>query len=149
MSCVGIIVLSESGDQVVLVETKAGNLGYTKGKPKRRETLLETAYRETEEECGMTAEELDMVPMQKPLQEIKNGRLSVQYYVASTIHAPDFEFTFDGNELKRVRWYSIKDALEKLVLRRKKLLQEAVNLHFQFEQEKTIIEQQRTQQSPH
>ena len=138
MSCAGIIVLSESGDQVVLVETKAGNLGYTKGKPKRRETLLETAYRETEEECGMTAEELDMVPLDNPLQELKNGRLSVQYYVASTVHAPDFEFTFDGNELQRVRWYTIDEALhsQKLAVRRKKLLQEAVNLYFQFEQEK-------------
>lgn len=114
-SCAGITVFSQDLSQVLLVETPAGHLGFTKGKPEGQETLRQTAARETFQESGIMIKELRFEPttLQQPLKEMnKRGTLSVQYYVAC-LSAPtsDVELKFDPQELKSVQWYAVDDAL--------------------------------------
>jgi 8-oxo-dGTP pyrophosphatase MutT (NUDIX family) len=125
--CCGIIVFNN--DKTVLVSTDRGNFSFPKGKRHRNETDLETAWRELEEETGLTKDHVKLVDDYWLDEFSQKGNISVRYFVAELTKNID-EFKFDPKELSSVAWYSISDAieLEKFVDRRKKILLEAQSI---------------------
>lgn len=128
--CCGIIVFYKDNnniDKTILVSTHNGNYSFPKGKRHKNETSLETAWRELTEETGLTKDNVELVN-ESFIDETSNrkGNLSVRYYVGKLVK-PLETFTFDPEELNKVEWLTINDALklDKFVDKRKDVLKHA------------------------
>ncbi len=129
--CGGIIVLDNTGSKVAVVKTHAGNLGFTKGKREKGETLLQCAIRETTEESGLTLEQIRIIPVAEPIIEVnRRGNVSVEYLLAAAKAPVPPALQCSPDELASVTWMPVESAMlhEKLRERRKHLLQAAVSL---------------------
>lgn len=122
--CAGIIVFDK--DNTVLVNTEKGNYSFPKGKREKGETSLETAWRELQEETGLTKDYVKLIDDFCLDEQSRNGNLSIRYYVGH-LTKPYNTFTFDKNELENVQWITVDNALklEKFVDKRKEILKQA------------------------
>lgn len=122
--CAGIIVFS--GNQTILVNTERGNYSFPKGKRTKEETDITAAWRELQEETGLTHNDINLIEGVYFDEKTKKGNLSVRYFVGylTTTH---HRFTFDTTELAHVDWYSVDNVLklEKLKGPRKEILVQA------------------------
>ena len=119
--CSGVIVFK--GNETVIVTTENDRCSFPKGKRNKKETDLETAFRELEEETGLTKDHVELIDGIVIDETSNNGNPSVRYFVGRLIKDID-EFTFDKDELKKVEWHRVEDAmkLEGLKDRRKQIL---------------------------
>ncbi len=123
-SCAGIIVIDR--DETILVSTKNNNYSFPKGKRHKKETSIDTAWRELMEETGLTKTNLEIID-DFTIDEYSNrGNIAIRYYVGKLIIKPT-ELTFDANELHTSKWIKITDAynLEKFKNNRKEILKQA------------------------
>ncbi|XWV26420.1 NUDIX hydrolase [Tupanvirus soda lake] len=129
--CAGIIVFK--GEETVLVSTDRGNLSFPKGKRNKGETDLQTAWRETNEETGLTQEHIKLLEGVYFDEYTRKGNLSVRYFVGVLIKEHK-NFTFDPTELACVAWYCVEDAckLEKLKEERREILKKAYEIYKQI-----------------
>ena len=133
--CAGIIVFNNKNDdqcnlietiETILVNTESGNFSFPKGKRHKCETPIQAAWRELEEETGLTSEYVKLID-ENYIDELSNkGHPSVRYFVGILIK-PQPVITFDKYELANVAWYSIDYALKikKFKTIRKEILIEA------------------------
>lgn len=131
--CAGIIVFD--GDRTILVSTDSGNHSFPKGKRHKPESDLETAWREFNEETGLTKEHVKLVS-NEPVDEMSGkGNPSVRYFVGHLIKNPG-PFKFDPSELESVSWHRVDAALaiEKFKTARKEILKMA------YEKYKSVME---------
>ena len=122
--CAGIIVFNT--DQTILVSTDRGNFSFPKGKRNKTETNIQAAWRELEEETGLTNDHVRLFNDIYFDEKTDKGYLSVRYFVGVLIKPID-KFKFDKNELANVAWYKIDDAIriEKFKKSRKDILTDA------------------------
>ena len=143
--CAGIIVFL--GNKTILVATSYGNHSFPKGKRHKNETHLECAWRELQEETGLSKDNITLIGDQFDKdnnfyldERAAKGNLSVRYYVGIlTTEINEFtlspeeqvklgalipSFTFDSKELEKVGWFTIDEALaiEKFKPERKEIL---------------------------
>lgn len=134
--CAGIIVFYSNNDidQTILVSTKAGYFSFPKGKRHKLETSLQAAWRELEEETGLTSIDVNLIN-ENYLDECssRKGKVSIRYWVGY-LNKTKPEIKFDHDELAHVAWYSIDEALkiEKFKDARKKILNEAYTQYKEF-----------------
>ena len=128
--CSGIIVINPN-NETILVSTKYDNFSFPKGKRKKGEISIDTAWREFNEETGLTKEDIELIKGPDDnyvtLSENSNrNNIATQYFVGKLITTPK-SFQFDPDELKTVVWVNVDDAcsLDKLKDRRKELLKQA------------------------
>ena len=108
--CAGIIVFN--GDQTILVQTKAMRHSFPKGKRNKGESSIEAAWRELQEETGLTKENVQLISDTEFIDETsRKEHPSVRYYVGRLIKNLS-KFTFDPTELQMVTWYNITDAMK-------------------------------------
>jgi 8-oxo-dGTP pyrophosphatase MutT (NUDIX family) len=123
--------------EVVLVETHRGNLGFAKGKATAGESPLQTAERETTEECGICpARQLRYIDKAYRVERNNRDNPSAGYFVAEYLPDPGEPLArkerpplkSDSDELRQVTWFSVRAALDSPALRdrRKVLLRRAV-----------------------
>lgn len=125
--CAGIIVFNKSSNQTILVSTDRGNFSFPKGKRNKKETDIETAWRELEEETGLTKNNVTLFDSHHIDEFTKKGHVSVRYFIG--ILTKDIpKFKFDKSELTNVQWYDIDKVfkLDKLKDARKLVLQKAL-----------------------
>ena len=122
--CSGIIVIDDN--KTVLVCTKQDNYSFPKGKKKKGETILETAWRELTEETGLTQEHVKLIDDFALDENSDRGNIATKYYVGLLIKNLE-KLQFDPDELVKVEWIDIQDAykLDKFKNRRKELLEVA------------------------
>ena len=113
-NCAGIVLFNNTFTEVVLVETDRGHFSFPKGKRDKKESLLETAIRETFEETGIKNKQYllsDFVLAEFAKPDSKSP--SVLYFIGQ-LHSDTkvHKFTFDAKELKNVKWISFENALE-------------------------------------
>lgn len=122
--CAGIIVFNN--DKTVLVCTPKGHYGFPKGKRNKGEDILATAWRELQEETGLTADNVKLIDGITIDEKSDKGKLAVTYYVGILTKAIK-EFKFDNTELSKVEWVQVNKAykLDKLRDRRKDILKAA------------------------
>lgn len=117
--CAGIIVFWKN--KTVLVSTQRGNMSFPKGKRKKGETSIETAWRELEEETGLGKSEVELIN-EEPIDEITpKGNVSVRYFVGYLKEMPK-TLSFDPDELAEVKFYDVEIDFEKLKNNRKEIL---------------------------
>jgi 8-oxo-dGTP pyrophosphatase MutT (NUDIX family) len=117
--CGGFIVIYNS-QYVLLVKTPEGNWGFPKGKIEKKlnEDLLKCAFRELQEETGLTPDQI------KPYKtdtiwfdEITNkGMHSVRLYIAM-IDQMIKPIISDTEELAEAQWIKIDDAYKLLTIK--------------------------------
>jgi len=119
--CAGVIVFDN--DKTVVVTSDRNRNSFPKGKRNRKETDLETAFRELEEETGLTHDHVELIEDFCIDETSNNNHPSVRYFVGKLVK-PHTKFTFDEDELQKVEWHRIEDALklEGLKDRRKEIL---------------------------
>ena len=88
----GFVLFRREGARLLyltLTSARHGTVGVPKGKVDEGEDLLETAYRETEEECGLGKHVLHVSPFfrRSIRYEIKEGPKEAFYYLAETSQA--------------------------------------------------------------
>lgn len=122
--CCGIIVFDE--DKTLLVITNSGNYSFPKGKRNKNETDLETAWRELEEESGLTPENVELIKNYYIDELSIKGFPSVRYFVGYLVKKPEL-LRFNVKELQSVEWYNISEVYEisKFKPIRKTILQNA------------------------
>lgn len=122
----GIIVFDQ--DLTILVKTCHGIFSFPKGKRKKRESDLETAWRELEEETGLTSENVELLDNFYINERNSKGGVATRYFVGY-IKKSATRISFNPNELAGVTWFNIRDALklEKLKITRKNILAIAHN----------------------
>lgn len=120
--CAGVIVFN--GDLTILVQTDALRYSFPKGKRNKKETPIETAWRELKEETGLNAENVQLISDTYYIDEVScKGFPSVRYYVGRLIKdLPKSQF--DPTELRKVEWIEVENAmmLERFEDRRKEIL---------------------------
>lgn len=123
--CAGIIVFN--GDQTILVSTEQGNLSFPKGKRNTTETDIAAAWRELQEETGLTQNDVRLVDGVHFDELSDKGNPSVRYFVGQLIADTGRSLTFDSTELASVRWYPVSDALQmdRLKASRRNILEQA------------------------
>jgi 8-oxo-dGTP pyrophosphatase MutT (NUDIX family) len=127
INCAGIIVFHQNN--TVIVSTARGNHGFPKGKRHSSETLLETAWRELQEETGLSQRDVTLIPdvfvdEQKP--DKKN--VSVRYFVGILKEDETPVLTHDPTELASVQWVDVEKAGQILTGVRKQILEHAFYL---------------------
>ena len=122
--CSGIIVIHE--DKTILVSTEKGNYSFPKGKREKGEISIETAWRELNEETGLSKENVILLENVVINELSRKGNISVQYFVGNLIKNP-LKLTFNPDELKNAEWIGINNAykLDQLRDRRKEILKQA------------------------
>ena len=139
--CAGIIVFSEG--KTVLVATSYGNHSFPKGKRHRNETHLECAWRELQEETGLTKDNVTLIDDNFYLDErTAKGNLSVRYFVGMLTTKIN-KFTFDPKELENVSWFTIDEALhiEKFKSERKEILKLAFDKFNEIQNKPNVIQE--------
>ena len=121
--CSGIIVIDL--DKTILVSTKNGNYSFPKGKKNKGETSLDTAWRELEEETGLSKENVEIIDDYQIDENSNKGNIAIRYYVGKLIKHPN-KLTYDPDELQNVEWIQIDKAykIEKFKNRRKEILKQ-------------------------
>ncbi|XWV25157.1 NUDIX hydrolase [Tupanvirus deep ocean] len=129
--CAGIIVFK--GEETVLVSTDRGNLSFPKGKRNKGETDIQTAWRETNEETGLTQDQIKLLDGVYFDEYTRKGNLSVRYFVGVLVKEHQ-KFKFDPTELANVAWYSVENAcsFEKLKKERREILEKAYEVYKQI-----------------
>lgn len=128
--CAGFVVFSTDLKKVVMVRTPRGNLSFPKGKRKKGETDSMTAYRELEEETGLTKDDIVMLTEEFIDEVSNNGHPNVRYFICS-VKDDKFRFVIeDADELEAVGWYEVSKAgyLPNLKTQRKEVLGKAVEM---------------------
>jgi len=118
--CAGIIVFN--GDSTIIVTTKYGNHSFPKGKRHKREDELQCAWRELEEETGLTKKNVEIITDEIIDEFSSKDNLCIRYFIGNLIE--EKELSFDPKELKEIRWMKVHDVLmmEKLKEQRKRVL---------------------------
>ncbi len=122
--CAGIIVFNK--DWTILVSTKYKNYSFPKGKRNRNEPIIDAAWRELQEETGLTKNNVELINDFTINEHNDKGNLSITYFVGKLIKNVD-ELIFDANELENSEWFNIGTVykLKKLKDRRKDILRQA------------------------
>ena len=122
--CSGIIVIDN--DKTILVSTKNGNYSFPKGKKNKGETSLDTAWRELNEETGLSKENVEIIDDFVIDENSNKGNIAIRYFVGKLIKNP-IKLTYDADELQNVEWIQIDEAykIEKFKNRRKEILKQA------------------------
>lgn len=109
MRCAGFIIFDLDNMSTVMVQTHKGNWGFPKGKKEGQETLLETAYRELEEETGITSDQIEVLDHEPLIEKSAKGHPSVAYYLAH-VTSPIGSLQFVPDELALVEWVPLNKA---------------------------------------
>mgnify|MGYP001559398337 CR=1 FL=1 len=153
IECAGTIILTQDGKNVVMVENFRGNYSFCKGhieklkQLKRRETVVEAAFEETQEESGILPEQLWVAVNTTTdreqfyyLDEIRSSRKNpainkcrVRYLISILKDNIDYlkmKLTFDPTDDKDSRWQTVEYVLstDRLMDARKELLRQAVQV---------------------
>ena len=126
--CSGIIVIDIQNNETVLVCTEHDNYSFPKGKRHKGEKSMETAIRETEEETGLTKDDIEIMSEIFFDENSDRGNIATRYYVG-ILKTNKKTVKFDENELKNAVWIKYTDvfALEKFKQRRKDILKGVLN----------------------
>uniref|UniRef100_A0A6C0E7Q8 Nudix hydrolase domain-containing protein n=1 Tax=viral metagenome TaxID=1070528 RepID=A0A6C0E7Q8_9ZZZZ len=111
-NCAGVVLFNKDFTKIILVETEAGHYSFPKGKRDKNESIVKTAIRETEEETGIKSDQYLLSNF--VLSEFKkpdSKTPSVLYFIGQLLENVE-TFIFDKGELKNVKWFPVKDALE-------------------------------------
>jgi len=125
--CGGVVLFNHAQTKVLIAETSSGNIGFTKGKREKGETLIETAHREVMEESGYSPDEY--YHNEIVIGERKSSRGSSIYYFIGVLNSTKLEqkkITFNPLELEKVYWCSIEKAQKILCLKRREVLNAAL-----------------------
>lgn len=126
--CAGFIIFTQSIDKVLLITTHKNIIGFPKGKKEKNEDSIKAAYRELQEETGLTA---DMIQPIKGLyvdEMSVRGNLATRLYIGFLlIENPQLEPT-DHDEIANVYFEQIEHAMKKLMPKRRSVLSEALHL---------------------
>ncbi len=122
--CAGIIVFNK--DWTILVSTKYKNYSFPKGKRNKNESTIDAAWRELQEETGLTKNDVELINDFTINEHNDKGNLSITYFVGKLIKNVD-ELIFDANELENSEWFNVNTVykLKKLKDRRKDILRQA------------------------
>ena len=125
--CSGIIVIDKTHNETILVCTEYDNYSFPKGKRNKGEKSIDTAIRETEEETGLTLEDIEIVSDMHFDENSDRGNIATRYYVG-ILKTNKKTVKFDENELKNAVWMKYDDifALEKFKDRRKDILKSVI-----------------------
>jgi 8-oxo-dGTP pyrophosphatase MutT (NUDIX family) len=119
--CYGFIVRYQ--DEIAIVITPAGNMGFPKGKKHKGEGEMQCALRELYEETGLT---FDDIIIEGPVKvEYREGaKFPSTVYFTATAKSRKPLVCADPKELSKVDWYPISALLDepKLDIRRRKLI---------------------------
>ena len=121
--------MSKDLSKTVIVSTHMSNLGFPKGKRTRFESYMDTAFRELEEETGLTKNEIDIVDGIFFDEVSSRGHAATRYFIAF-IKDDKTEFYFDDAELDDVKWMKCNDLFEsnRFRERRKIILKEVLTV---------------------
>ena len=125
-NCNGFIILDLVNKKTVLVESKSGNLSFPKGKiEKFDKSDLDCAYRELEEETGITPN-IILKDENITFSEFKKDNIRTVKYYIGYIKETFNDFKYDHNEIKSVNWYDFDqiDSLKNLRLSRKEIFKQ-------------------------
>jgi len=126
--CAGIIVLDITNNKTILVCTDYDNYSFPKGKRNKGETEIITAWRELEEETGLTPDHVELYENYTIDENSDRGNIATRYYVGKLVKEHE-NITFDQEELKKVEWINMEEVykLEKFKDRRKDILRQINN----------------------
>jgi 8-oxo-dGTP pyrophosphatase MutT (NUDIX family) len=125
--CAGIVVLN--GSWTIVVRTDRGHYSFPKGKRQADESELTAAWRELEEETGLTRADVDLLD-DVTLEELSDkGNPSIRYFVGHLKPTSVGRvLRCDPDELATVEWLDITTVLTLPTLKeaRKRILEQAV-----------------------
>lgn len=104
--CQGLLIFH--GSEMVTVFTPADHGGFPKGKPHKKENSVQTALRETQEETGITVDQLEVLPLVQLIEYNDRGNQSVAYTIARyTGTRSQILVCSDPEELAQVKWLPV------------------------------------------
>ena len=96
--------------------------GFPKGRRNKKETNLECATREFEEETGITRDKFTILHQIDPIEELFSGTNNIRYkhiyYVAAANNLVKNKFTVDKNnfnqvtEISTIKWHTFENGLD-------------------------------------
>jgi len=125
--CAGIVVLH--GTKTILVATPRRRYSFPKGKREKGEDSITAAWRELQEETGLTSDQVNLLTSNGELIHIDEvsdkGYPAVRYFIGR-VSSEIEKLTFDDTELASAGWYEVNEAMDKRKLARKTVLRIAI-----------------------
>ena len=120
-SCGCIII---ENNKVVLIQQKKGNWGFPKGRIEKNETEVETAIREVKEETNLDVkiEDVNKKYVDSYFAK-KNEFKEVVFFLAKRIGG---EIKPQENEIKKVEWVDLIEAINRITMKSTKILYQKV-----------------------
>lgn len=128
--CAGIIVFHN--DQTIIVSTERGNHSFPKGKMNVDESDIQAAWRELNEETGLTSTQVELIEGVSFDEMSDKGNPSIRYFVGRLRPSTSRrQFAFDSTELAKVEWVDVDVArhLPKLKTVRQQILGQAYSAY--------------------
>lgn len=120
-SCGCIII---ENNKVLLIQQKKGNWGFPKGRVEKNETECETAIREVKEETNLDVkiEDVNKKYVDSYFAK-KNEFKEVVFFLAKRIGG---EIKPQENEIKKVEWVDLIEAINRITMKSTKILYQKV-----------------------
>ncbi len=129
MRCFGVIVISRDLSSTLLVQDSKKNWSFPKGKREGKEAPLEAAFRELEEETGLTKSDLVMFPEKTFVDELSaKGNPAIRLFIG---FLKDGVTTFTpkkGDEIESAKLVSLEKARQFLWHKRVIVLEKALKI---------------------
>ena len=120
-SCGCIII---ENNKVLLIQQKKGNWGFPKGRVEKNETECETAIREVKEETNLDVKIEDVNKKYVDSYFAKQNEFKeVVFFLAKRIGG---EIKPQENEIKKVEWVDLIEAINRITMKSTKILYQKV-----------------------
>ena len=120
-SCGCIII---ENNKVLLIQQKKGNWGFQKGRVEKNETECETAIREVKEETNLDVKIEDVNKKYVDSYFAKQNEFKeVVFFLAKRIGG---EIKPQENEIKKVEWVDLIEAINRITMKSTKILYQKV-----------------------
>lgn len=123
----GIILFNNNLSNVLIVNNYY-DIGFPKGGRKKYETIKEAAFREFEEETGLSKNNIILLSDQIFIEYSKKNKPYIGYYVCKVLNSEN-DFKFCDKEIKYGGWVANYDALQLLKFNKKNLFEQILDIY--------------------
>jgi len=134
--CAGVIVFNSVGQTILVHSAKKHTPSFPKGKREKNETNLQAAFRELQEETGITEDNINLLhhddqdKLHFIYEPFEDDPFNMIYFIGTLITTIDqTALEFDESEIHQAAWYSPNEVYAMVKQSRKIVFTQALSIN--------------------